>query len=699
MKDIQINAIDSKSNQSLKISIILIMTLFFYNPFEGYKINGQNSFSGIENTIKKTHYDPHRNEWGGMDVEVNYSNGKWIIKGKKQEVILDESDLSLSINTDSSDWSMFPSQENDMLVQRGNDIFEFQLISADSINIQRYDVGYKTGIKIVMSGWKDQDFRLFLTLCLEGEDEDLVFYVSAEEGESSLKQLNWPTALLPEGVDHTVLSNWRGVLLPSNWPKAYNPIRTSEKDESLISSDSSEIESNIIECWSMSWWGFQKAESAMMVIIETPDDAAYQFSHPIGGPTIIGPRWRESLGKFRYPRSGRFCFIENGNYVNMAKRYRKYAKDKGTFVSLKDKISSRPIVQSLIGTPLIRSNILRNYKEDGARWKLDTANRYKLTTFDQKSEVLRHLKESGIDKLHVVLTGWPNLGYDRQHPDVLPVSPIAGGYTGMKRLLETCNELGYLLSLHDQYRDFYVDAPSFNTEFAIHEENSEDAPMIFPGTRFGSYKEGRVPFMDYWDGGKMTYLNSRFMLGHLKKNYRRLFENNIFPVGSYLDVFGYVPPDQDFNSVHYTTRSESISARIDCYQWVKNNLGLVGTEAACDWTVPYVDYSSPLNIRDGIEIPLWELVYHDAIFTTFNPMDLRGTLYGGMPQINSSQEIDKKLLDNLNRMITLQKEVALLEMVNHEFLDDSYRRERTTFSNGTKVIVDWDSMNVSIEKK
>jgi hypothetical protein len=56
MKDIQINAIDSKSNQSLKISIILIMTLFFYNPFEGYKINGQNSFSGIENTIKKNDY-------------------------------------------------------------------------------------------------------------------------------------------------------------------------------------------------------------------------------------------------------------------------------------------------------------------------------------------------------------------------------------------------------------------------------------------------------------------------------------------------------------------------------------------------------------------------------------------------------------------------------------------------------------------
>jgi len=32
-----------------------------------------------------------------------------------------------------------------------------------------------------------------------------------------------------------------------------------------------------------------------MVIVETPDDAAYQFSHPAGGPTVIGPRWRPQL--------------------------------------------------------------------------------------------------------------------------------------------------------------------------------------------------------------------------------------------------------------------------------------------------------------------------------------------------------------------------------------------------------------------
>ena len=35
-------------------------------------------------------------------------------------------------------------------------------------------------------------------------------------------------------------------------------------------------------------------------------------------------------------------------------------------------------------------------------------------------------------------------------------------------------------------------------------------------------------------------------------------------------------------------------------------------------------------------------------------------------------------------------------MTKHEFLDDKYRRERTTFSDGTTVMVDWDNNSVAI---
>src|SRR6185295_13967531 len=153
----------------------------------------------------------------------------------------------------------------------------------------------------------------------------------------------------------------------------------------------------------------------------------------------------------------------------------------------------------------------------------DASESYKLTKFDQRGEFFRQLKSNGLDHLAVVLTGWPRLGYDRQHPDVLPPAPEAGGYEGMKLLADTCKELGYLFSLHDQYRDYYVDAPSYRPEFAAHEEDTTSRPTLFPGTRFGSVKEGALSFLTAWDGGKQTYLNASFMLAHVKKNYAGLF--------------------------------------------------------------------------------------------------------------------------------------------------------------------------------
>lgn len=35
-------------------------------------------------------------------------------------------------------------------------------------------------------------------------------------------------------------------------------------------------------------------------------------------------------------------------------------------------------------------------------------------------------------------------------------------------------------------------------------------------------------------------------------------------------------------------------------------------------------------------------------------------------------------------------------MTKHEFLDDQFRKERTTFADGTTVTVDWDTNKVEI---
>ena len=643
-----------------------------------------------------------REQWGAPAVTVTQKAGQWVVAGRTTTVTLSASNLLLRIQTGRAAWSMVPSSTTDMIVRSAGQDVPLRLADARKIAIAPYDTGFKTGVKVVLEGWRvrerELDVALYLTIAIEGRSEEVVFDVAAREGSAVVRQLDWPTALDPADIDHTVMSHYRGILLPRTWPSEFNPIRAG----AAWPNETTEIQSNVIESWSMSWWGFQKGPSAMMVIVETPDDAAYQFNHPAGGPTVIGPRWRASLGQFRYPRTARMAFFDAGNYVDMAKRYRRHAIDTGLFVPLKDKIAQVPRVASLIGTPLTRFSILRNLHPDSARYDRSAPDKnYSLTTFDQAAARIRELKTQGFEKFHICLTGWPYLGYDRQHPDILPPAKAAGGWDGMKRLTETVRGLGYVFTLHDQYRDYYTDAPSYDTQFAVHEEDEKSPPQAFPGSRFGQWKEGRIPFMRHWDGGKQTYINSRFMLGHVRKNYELMFEHGIKPDGSYLDVFGYVPPDEDFNPQHPTTRSDSIRERAACYRWARNHLGIVGTEAAVDWTVPYVDISSPLGKgRAGIAVPLFNLVYHDAIMTTYAPNDLYGFVNAGVPQfgLNALTGADAaKTLERVRQMAQLHERLALLELTRHEFLDKDYKIERSTFADGTTVTVDWNAQTVTVK--
>ena len=67
--------------------------------------------------------------------------------------------------------------------------------------------------------------------------------------------------------------------------------------------------------------------------------------------------------------------------------------------------------------------------------------------------------------------------------------------------------------------------------------------------------------MNHWDGGTQGYLNPRYMLGFVVRNYQAMFDHGIHPQGSYQDVFGYVPPDQDFNPDHPTTHTDGMRYR------------------------------------------------------------------------------------------------------------------------------------------
>src|SRR5262249_14363422 len=201
-----------------------------------------------------------REQWGAPAVNVSRAEGKWIIAGAKHKVTLNESDLAISVQAGPANWAMVPSSAQDMLVSSRGEEFYLRLADARKIEISPYDTGFKTGVKISLGDWRhnglrnkgaELDLQLFLTICLEGKEEELVFDVAANEREAVLRQLDWPTALDARNVDSTLLSNGRGNLLPRDWPKEFHPIRTITPEGKVSPTDRSAVQSNVIESWSM----------------------------------------------------------------------------------------------------------------------------------------------------------------------------------------------------------------------------------------------------------------------------------------------------------------------------------------------------------------------------------------------------------------------------------------------------------------
>jgi hypothetical protein len=186
--------------------------------------------------------------------------------------------------------------------------------------------------------------------------------------------------------------------------------------------------------------------------------------------------------------------------------------------------------------------------------------------------------------------------------------------------------------------------------------------------------------------------------------------------GAYLDVFSVVPGDECYDPEHPVTRAESLRYRGECFDYVRSWGGVVSSEEPADWAVPYLDlvHHGPFALDPnpgsgpamGIPIPLYDLVYHDAILLPWSlgkgawgiPENDLGFLHGmgnaGLPYL--SLEPGAEELARVRAMCALNARVGLLEMTRHEFLDGSMRRQRFTYADGTTVTIDLDAGTYSV---
>lgn len=619
-------------------------------------------------------------------------------------VRLQEETLLVSLFRNDAEWNW----REDFVPTLECDEGIFSFTDARSVSHELFQNGIGTGIRSCFEGFEAngtvRPYSFETLIWIEAVSGDIRFewLPLCEEG-LSVKKVSWPGEMSFEKASrswYSVLNHQQGLLVPNDWETALDHVVFNGFFETAGAY--------------MPWFGQVKDREGYIAICETPWNAGYTAEHPAGGPySHVGIYYEPSLGKMDYRRVLRYTLLSDCDYNDLCKVYRAYVRETGHLRTLAEKAAQNPSVDRLIGCSFVHTGIKTVVQPDSDFFDPENPQKNNhCTPFSKRTEEIKLLHNMGVEKLYLHLDGWAQPGYDNCHPDYSPACIEAGGWEGMKELADTMHECGYLFGIHDQYRDFYKSAKSFDENYACR------------------LTDGTIPEHHRWAGGPQSYLCATQAPYYLKRNFAALFENGIELDGAYLDVFTCNEGDECTNPEHRMTRRECYEYRGQCFSWLLAHGILSSSEEVSDWAIPslvfchYAPYSfmmkRPGLPKDGIPVPLFNLVYHDCVIEPWM-MDkvsenddymLYALLNGGAPYLlrdaaylNTDGSFEGDELLALEEMIrrsktvsALHEKIAKCEMVRHRMNPENWWIQETEFSDGTKVKVDFKNQTYEISE-
>lgn len=616
----------------------------------------------------------------------------------KTSITLDEKTLRFTIDADGSSWTSDSSFTPAFLT--GETVHPFT--EAKSIRHEEVKSGVGVGIRSSFGGFKP-DVAFETCIWIEDATENVFFeWIPLRESCGAISAVEWPSPMEFAGMHkdwYTLLTTCQGLLVPN----------TQENEIGKIAFDGQYL----TEGSYMPWFGQVREGEGYIAIALTPWNGKMQAKHPQGGGfTSVYTRWEPDLDKMRDRRIMRYSFRKDCDYNTLCKIYRSYVMENGLASTLEEKSCRLPSVNDLIGCAFVHCGIKTNVNPKSSFYDPENPDKNNhMTPFSYREAEVRKYHSYGVKKLYLHLDGWAQPGYDNQHPDYLPACKEAGGWEGMKSLADTMHECGYLFGIHDQYRDYYLDAPSFDEDFA---------------TRL---PDGTIPQHARWAGGPQSYLCATQAQYYVRRNFQEIARNGVKLDGAYLDVFTCNEGDECANPRHRMSRRECYTYRGQCFDWLIAHGILPSSEETSDWSMRslvfchYAPYSfmlaAPGTPRNGIPTPLFNLVYHDCVIepwmmekTETEDLMLYALINGGAPYLvrDGAYAGMDGAFDNQNDAFAesvrcckivsdLHEKVAKKELLSHRFLDEEGRIQESIFAGGIKVHVDFNTGSYEITEE
>ena len=612
-------------------------------------------------------------------------------------VRFDERTMQFAFTRDGAEWNACADFKPTLQCAQGT----FAFADAASITHEQRETGTGTGIRSIFTGFGHSAYSFETYVWVERASGDVLFeWIPLNEQGLNITNVTWPAAMdfdCADDHDTTLITHEQGVMIPNTWPTA-------------VSTFDGRFET---AGGYMPWFAQLRADGhGYIAICETPWNAGYGIDHPSNGPyTHINTWFEPSLGTMNYRRVVRYQFLDHADHTAVCKAYRLYVNERGRLRTLAEKAARNPSVRDLIGRSWVHIGIKTKVQPDSYYYDKDHPEKNEsLVTFAQREKQMRTLHSMGAGRLYMHLDGWAQPGYDNAHPDYLPACQEAGGWEGMKSLVDACHEQGDIFGTHDQYRDYYFTAQTFDANNAIR------------------LADGTMPEHARWAGGHQTYLCAELAPDYVRRNFAEIAAHGIKLDCAYLDVFTCNEGDECSNPEHRMTRRECFDRRAECFEYLLSHGILSSSEEVSDWAVPslifchYAPYDfqmrSPNEPRQGVPVPLYNLVYHDCVIEPWmmervvdgDDYMLYALLNGGAPYLirdaayigvdgDMDDEQRARTENDIERCHTVaafHERVGMQELVRHEFVDDDPLVQRSVFADGTAVTCDFHTQTYRI---
>ena len=404
-------------------------------------------------------------------------------------------------------------------------------------------------------------------------------------------------------------------------------------------------------------------------------------------------------------RQTRYVLLQDkqAGYVGMAQAYGKYLQDEQDVKPVEQ--TAVPVKVKLLGG-ILRDEVL------GSTF-------ISMTTFEQAREIIDAFQQKGIANLELTFSGWSDDGLYGDQPDHFPVEKKLGGAKELKELAAYAANKGVSLYLEANYaRAFSESGGMKKNKDAIRGMDREVAPSTdyFVGSRWNDDSR-----LYYW------MKPERVISKHLNKELKDYAKLGIS--GVHLAYWGDTLYS-DIDPKSLTARGDTAAAWVKAADAIREAAGGASVDYGFAYMLGHIDGISgaPLDsshfIYNDETVPFYQIAVRGLVPYAAKPINLRNDAqnellrmveYGALPSLELTYEPTAKLqrtmedrlwssqyttwiddaVEQYKEIEQIYQAISNQAIADHEKLDSSVYR--TTYANGTKVIVNYGVLPVTVD--